>query len=106
VFDAFEVESVYASSDPKGTLTYDTFLRAARDEESRFEVVRRASDGLGRGTGRRVSPRTPSPRNCDSVPGGPRAVPCDWNSRGLTGDASCTVGGLVPVTCRSGRGRG
>jgi beta-lactamase superfamily II metal-dependent hydrolase len=40
VFDAFEVETVYASGDPKGTLTYDTFLRAAREEGSRFEVVR------------------------------------------------------------------
>jgi competence protein ComEC len=40
VFDAFEVETVYGSGDPKGTLTYNTFLRAARDEGSRFEVVR------------------------------------------------------------------
>jgi competence protein ComEC len=40
VFDAFEVRVVYASGDPKGTLTYNTFLRAARDEESHFEVVR------------------------------------------------------------------
>jgi competence protein ComEC len=40
VFDAFEVGAVYASGDPKGTLTYDTFLRAAREEGSRFEVVR------------------------------------------------------------------
>jgi competence protein ComEC len=40
VFDAFEVGVVYASGDPKGTLTYDTFLRAARGEGSRIEVVR------------------------------------------------------------------
>ena len=40
VFDAFEVETVYASGDPKGTLTYNTFLRAARDEGSKLEVVR------------------------------------------------------------------
>ena len=40
VLDAFEVETVYASGDPKGTLTYDTFLRAAREEGSRLEVVR------------------------------------------------------------------
>ena len=40
VFDAFEVGAVYASGDPKGTLTYDTFLRAAREEGSRLEVVR------------------------------------------------------------------
>ena len=40
VFDAFEVETVYASGDPKGTLTYNTFLRAARDEGSTLEVVR------------------------------------------------------------------
>jgi competence protein ComEC len=40
VFDAFEVERVYASGDPKGTLTYNTFLRAAGEEGSRLEVVR------------------------------------------------------------------
>jgi competence protein ComEC len=40
VFDAFEVETVYASGDPKGTLTYDTFLRAAREEGSKLEGVR------------------------------------------------------------------
>jgi beta-lactamase superfamily II metal-dependent hydrolase len=40
VFDALEVETVYASGDPKGTLTYNTFLRAARDEGSRLESVR------------------------------------------------------------------
>ena len=40
VFDAFEVETVYASGDPKGTLTYDTFLRAARDEGATTEVLR------------------------------------------------------------------
>ncbi|MBA3953517.1 MAG: MBL fold metallo-hydrolase, partial [Rubrobacter sp.] len=32
VFDAFPVETVYLSGDPKGTLTFNTFLRAARDE--------------------------------------------------------------------------
>jgi competence protein ComEC len=40
VFDAFPVETVYLSGDPKGTLTYDTFLRAAREEGSDTEVVR------------------------------------------------------------------
>jgi competence protein ComEC len=40
VFDAFEVGVVYVSGDPKGTLTYDTFLHAARDEGSRLKVVR------------------------------------------------------------------
>ena len=40
VFEAFEVETVYASGDPKGTLTYNTFLRGARDEGSRLEEVR------------------------------------------------------------------
>ncbi len=40
VFDAFEVETVYVSGDPKGTLTYNTFLRGARDEGSELEVVR------------------------------------------------------------------
>ncbi len=39
-FDAFEVETVFLSGDPKGTLTSNTFLRAARDEGSDTEVVR------------------------------------------------------------------
>ncbi len=37
VFDAFEVSTVYVSGDPKGTATYNSFLRAVRDEGS--EVV-------------------------------------------------------------------
>jgi competence protein ComEC len=40
VFDAFEVERVYVSGDPKGTLTYNTFLRGVRDEGSKVEEVR------------------------------------------------------------------
>src|SRR5215218_9502127 len=40
VFYAFEVDTVYVSGDPKGTLTYNTFLRGAREEGSEFEVVR------------------------------------------------------------------
>jgi competence protein ComEC len=40
VFDAFEVGVVYVSGDPKGTLTYNTFLRGARYEGSELEVVR------------------------------------------------------------------
>ncbi len=40
VFDAFPIRTVYLSGDPKGTLTYNTFLRAARDEGSDTEVVR------------------------------------------------------------------
>jgi competence protein ComEC len=40
VFDAFEVETVYVSGDPKGTLTYNSFLREVRDEGSKVEVVR------------------------------------------------------------------
>jgi len=40
VFDAFPVETVFLSGDPKGTLTFNTFLRAARDEGSDTEVVR------------------------------------------------------------------
>ena len=40
VFDAFSIETVYLSGDPKGTLTYDTFLRAARVEGSEMEVLR------------------------------------------------------------------
>ena len=40
VFDAFEVETVYVSGDPKGTLTYNTFLRGVDDEGSKVEVVR------------------------------------------------------------------
>ena len=37
VLDAFEVANVYLSGDPKGTSTYNSFLRAVRDEGS--EVV-------------------------------------------------------------------
>jgi competence protein ComEC len=40
VFDAFEVDTVYVSGDPKGTLTYNTFLRGVRYEGSELEVVR------------------------------------------------------------------
>ena len=40
VFDAFEVETVYLSGDPIGTLTFNTFLRAAREKGSDLEVVR------------------------------------------------------------------
>jgi len=40
VLEAFEVRSVYLSGDPKGTLTYNSFLRGVRDEGSRVQVVR------------------------------------------------------------------
>ena len=40
VFDAFEVDSLYVSGDPKGTLTYNTFMRGVRYEGSELEVVR------------------------------------------------------------------
>jgi competence protein ComEC len=40
VFDAFEVARADVSGDPKGTLTYNTFLRGVRDEGSELEVVR------------------------------------------------------------------
>jgi competence protein ComEC len=40
VFDAFEVGVVYVSGDPKGTLTYNSFLRGVRDEGARVEEVR------------------------------------------------------------------
>jgi competence protein ComEC len=40
VFDALEVKVVYLSGDPKGTLSYNSFLRGVRDEGSRVEVVR------------------------------------------------------------------
>jgi competence protein ComEC len=40
VLDAFEVGAVYLSGDPKGTLTYNTFLRGVRDEGSEVDVVR------------------------------------------------------------------
>jgi competence protein ComEC len=40
VFDAFEVELVYVSGDPKGTLTYNSFLRGVREEGSEVEQVR------------------------------------------------------------------
>ena len=40
VFDAFEVETVYLSGDPKGTLTYNSFLRGVREEGSEVKEVR------------------------------------------------------------------
>jgi competence protein ComEC len=40
VFDAFPVETVYVSGDPKGTLTYNSFLRGVRKEGSEVEEVR------------------------------------------------------------------
>ncbi len=40
VFDAFEVATVYVSGDPKGTLTYNSFMWGVRDEGSKVEVVR------------------------------------------------------------------
>ena len=40
VFDALPVETDFLSGDPKGTLTFNTFLRAAREEGSDTEVVR------------------------------------------------------------------
>ena len=40
VFDAFEVETVYASGDPKGTLSYNSFLVGVREEGSEVEMVR------------------------------------------------------------------
>ncbi len=40
VLEAFEVERVYLSGDPKGTLTYNSFLRGVREEGSEVEVVR------------------------------------------------------------------
>ena len=43
VFDAFPVETVYLSGDPKSTLTFDSFLRGARDENSDVEVLRAGS---------------------------------------------------------------
>jgi len=40
VLDAFPVEAVYLSGYPKGTLTYNTFLRGVRDEGVTPETVR------------------------------------------------------------------
>ena len=40
VFDAFEVETVYDSGDPKGTLSYNSFLVGVREEGSEVEMVR------------------------------------------------------------------
>jgi competence protein ComEC len=61
VFDSFPVETVFVSGDPNSTLTYNTFLRGVRDEGARTEVLRAGMlNGLGRGAGRRVSPKTPS----------------------------------------------
>jgi competence protein ComEC len=40
VLDAFEVGVVYVSGVPKGTLTYNSFLRGVREEGSEVEEVR------------------------------------------------------------------
>ena len=40
VLDAFEVEHVYVSGDDKGTLTYNSFVRAVGDEGSEVKMVR------------------------------------------------------------------
>ncbi|HSL01321.1 MAG TPA: MBL fold metallo-hydrolase [Rubrobacteraceae bacterium] len=40
VLDAFEVETVYVSGDDKGTLTYNSFVRAVGDEGSEVKMVR------------------------------------------------------------------
>jgi competence protein ComEC len=40
VLDAFEVGVVYVSGDPKGTLSYNSFVRGVREEGSKVEVVR------------------------------------------------------------------
>lgn len=40
VLDAFEVEAVYLSGDDKGTLTFNSFLRAVGDEGSDVRMVR------------------------------------------------------------------
>ena len=42
VLDAFEVSTVYLSGDPKGTATYNSFLRGVQDEGS---VVEESRDG-------------------------------------------------------------
>ena len=38
--DVFEVVTVYVSGDPKGTLTYETFLHGVEDEGSEVKVIR------------------------------------------------------------------
>jgi competence protein ComEC len=40
VLDAFEVGAVYLSGDPKGTLSYNSFLRGVREEGSEMQEVR------------------------------------------------------------------
>jgi competence protein ComEC len=40
VFDAFEVGVVYVSGDPKGTLSYNSFLQGVREEGPEVEEVR------------------------------------------------------------------
>ena len=42
VLDAFAVSTVYVSGDPKGTATYNSFLRGVREEGS---VVEESRDG-------------------------------------------------------------
>ncbi len=40
VLDAYEVANVYLSGDPKGTETYNAFLRGVRDEGSKGTEAR------------------------------------------------------------------
>jgi phosphoribosyl 1,2-cyclic phosphodiesterase len=56
VLEAFEVGVVYVSGDPKGTLTYNTFLRGVREEGSKLEVVR-AREGQRHPNRHRLRPR-------------------------------------------------
>ena len=59
VLDAFEVANVYLSGDPKGHSSYNSFLRAVRDEGS--EVVEsRAGGRLGIDDDRRNSNSFPT----------------------------------------------
>jgi beta-lactamase superfamily II metal-dependent hydrolase len=49
VFDAFEVGVVYVSGDPKGTLTYNTFLRGAHYEGAALERYAPDAGWIGAG---------------------------------------------------------
>jgi hypothetical protein len=44
VLDAFEVANVYLSGDPKGHSSYNSFLRAVRDEGSEVVESRAGAD--------------------------------------------------------------
>ncbi len=69
VLDAYEIQTVHLSGEPKGISTFNAFLRSVRDEDSLGGGgPRRVPDRLGRHTGGCVGLKTPSRLRSDSAP--------------------------------------